>query len=107
MNSLATKGSELRTAPRLDLSGAKPGSLRFAESGIRLTYKGVDISRGGLGILTNDEVDGEKILLLEIDGVAVELEIVWISPASGWARRLGLRVTNPTVDLTALAVVGR
>lgn len=95
-------GVNLRQAPRRELSGQKPGVLRLADSGRLIKYVGVDISRSGIGIVTSDSVFPETMVIFELDGRAIELELVWSSQGED-SMRYGFRVRDQGVDLDMLA----
>ena len=105
MSAAVKLGREARTAPRRELSGADPGALRLAESGRRIDYTGVDISRGGIGIVTADQILPERLVVFELNGEVVELELCWssdLSPGSA-EKRYGFKVTDPGVNLEKIA----
>jgi hypothetical protein len=95
---------EVRRQPRRRLVGLVPGELLLARTGKAVTYISIDVSAGGLGIESTDEILPEIELLLQLQGTTVALELVWghrILPGQS-TMRYGLKVKDPDVDLEEL-----
>lgn len=98
------RSSRRRLVPSSDGIVRTPGVMRLAESGQQVAYKPLDVSREGLGIMSEQEILPEFQVILNVGGKDVRLELVWgLQPnKKSPSMRYGFRVLDPDLDLDTL-----
>ena len=66
-----------------------------------MRFKGVDVSRYGLGCLIIGTIQMRDVLLLNIAGDVLRFEVMWVESHLGIENqfRVGLQCVDPTIDL--------
>ncbi len=99
-----------RVQDRLRLTGLMPGRIKKLADESFISCRPVDISIGGIGILTSDILDVGELLVLDTPNQKVTLKVEWIKKDFGKFEliRYGLTlVGDEKVDLQELFKVGK
>ena len=97
---------EKRDNRRRSLTGLMPGRLKLKQSESFLDCKAVDISAGGLGIISSEQMGvGAEVTLCTHDQ-EIDFSVAWRKPDFGKRDlfRYGLESRNPEFDLTELFI---
>lgn len=78
-----------------------PGQLCLAGSHESLTAVALDVSKGGLGILTGEALAAGTMLELNVDGKVISLRVMWNKARENLFRHRD-QATDPSIDLEEL-----
>jgi hypothetical protein len=86
---------------RHGLSEQFHGQAFLSPSGVPIRFRGMDVSRYGIGCLIVGLVQMRDILLFNIAGADVRFEVMWVESHLGIDNhyRVGLQCLDPTFDL--------
>ena len=85
------------------------GLAVLTSSGASVRFRGVDVSRHGLGCIVFGAVNMREVLRLEIDGHHVHFEVMWVESHLGIedTYRIGLQCLDRFADMRSrLTVLG-
>jgi hypothetical protein len=96
--------SEKRLQARMRLNGKLPGKLIRGLSKSEFFCRPLDVSRHGLGIVSNQELEVGETFSLETSAYSVTLRVVWEKSdfAKQDLKRYGLEVEDLQIDLIEL-----
>jgi hypothetical protein len=89
------------TGVRHGLAEQFHGQAFLHPSGLPVRFRGVDVSRYGLGCLIIGTVQMRDVLLLNIAGADIRFEVMWVESHLGIDNhfRVGLQCVDPSLDL--------
>jgi hypothetical protein len=91
----------LESGVRHGLAEQFHGQAFLYPSGVGVRFRGVDVSRYGLGCLIIGTIHMRDVLLLNIAGAELRFQVMWAESYLGIDNhhRVGLQCLDPTVDL--------
>ena len=97
------------TGARYGLNQHFQGLAVLAASGVSVRFRGIDVSRHGLGCVVFGAVNIRDVLRLEIDGHHFHFEVMWVESHLGIENtyRIGLQCLDRFADIRSrLTVLG-
>ena len=77
------------------------GQAYLYPSGVPVRFRGLDVSRYGLGCLIIGVIHMRDVLLVNIAGTDLRFQVMWVESHLGIENhfRVGLQCLDPTIDL--------
>jgi hypothetical protein len=98
-----------RLSERIPMNKRRLGGRLLRDgSETEISCKALDVSRHGLGIVSEQQIEVGEVLSLEHKKYRVKLKVVWarVDPSDSNQNRYGLQIENEDIDLVGLCLLG-